>query len=298
MRVVIAGSSGFIGAALIARLEAEGHEVVRLVRRTTSGPGEVSWRPSEGTLGPAALAGADAVVNLAGAGTGDHRWTTAYKRQIMRSRVDATTTISHALAAGVAEGGPKILVNASAIGYYGDRGDDVLTEESSAGEGFLADVCRAWEGATQAAEEAGVRVSHMRSGLVLGPGGGMLGRIVPLFKAGVGGKLGSGEQYMSWVSLVDEVSAIRFLIDHDVSGPVNSTGPAPVRNSEFTEVVGKILGRPTLFAAPRVALRVGLGEFASDVLSSANVVPKVLVGAGFAHEHADIASALHWALDR
>ncbi|HEY2795372.1 MAG TPA: TIGR01777 family oxidoreductase [Micromonosporaceae bacterium] len=296
MKVVIAGSSGFIGAALIARLKDEGHEVVRLVRRTTSSPDEVSWSPAERMLGADALAGADAVVNLAGAGIGDHRWTASYKRKIQRSRVDATTTIAHAVADGIASGGPKVLVNASAIGFYGDRGDEHLTEQSPAGDGFLPDVCRAWEGATQAAEEAGARVCHLRTGLVLGPKAGLLGRMVPLFKAGLGGKLGSGKQWMSWISLADEVSAIRFLLDHDVAGPVNLTGPTPVRNGEFTQVLGDLLNRPTKVDAPKIGLRVVLGEFATDVVSSADVAPAVLTGAGFAHEHADVASALRWAL--
>jgi uncharacterized protein (TIGR01777 family) len=296
MKVVIAGASGFIGAALIARLKSEGHEVVRLVRRTTSAPGEVSWSPAERLLGPDALAGADVVVNLAGAGIGDHRWTTSYKRTIQRSRVDATTTVSHAIAAGMPEGGPKVLLNASAIGFYGDRGDERLDEQSPAGDGFLPDVCRAWEGATQAAEEAGARVCHLRTGLVLGPKAGLLGRMVPLFKAGVGGKLGDGKQWMSWISLADEIGAIRFLMDHDIAGPVDLTGPAPVRNSEFTQVMGELLSRPTLLAVPKIGLRVALGEFATDVVSSAHVSPAILTGAGFAHEHHDIAGALRWAL--
>jgi uncharacterized protein len=298
MRVVIAGSSGFIGTTLIARLKSEGHDVVRLVRRTTTAPDEVSWTPAERTLGPDALAGADAVVNLAGAGIGDHRWTASYKRQIQRSRIDATTTLSHAVAAGVADGGPKVLINASAIGFYGDRGDERLDEQSPAGDGFLPDVCRAWEGATQAAEEAGARVTHLRTGLVLSPKAGLLGRMMPLFKAGIGGKLGDGKQWMSWISLADEVGAIRFLLDHDVAGPVNLTAPLPVRNDEFTKVMGELLGRPTILPVPKIGLRVVLGEFSSDVVASADVIPTVLTGAGFVHEHQDLPSALHWALDR
>jgi uncharacterized protein (TIGR01777 family) len=298
MRVVIAGSSGFLGAALIARLRGEGHTVVRLVRRTTDAPDEVSWVPAERTLGPDALAGADAVVNLAGAGVGDHRWTSDYKRKIQRSRVDATTTLSHALAAGVADGGPRVLLNASAIGFYGDRGDEVLTEQSPPGDGFLADVCRAWEGATQAAEDAGVRVCHLRTGLVLDHRAGILHRQVPLFRAGLGGKLGSGNQYMSWISLADEISAIRFLMDRDICGPVNLTGPQPVRNAEFTQVMSTIMSRPARLPVPRVALQIALGEFASDVLSSEYVTPAALAEAGFVHEHPDVTSALRWALDR
>jgi uncharacterized protein len=296
MKVVIAGSSGFIGAALIARLKSEGHDVVRLVRRTTSAPDEVSWTPAERTLGPDAFAGADIVVNLAGAGVGDHRWTSSYKQEIQRSRVDATTTIAHAVAAGIADGGPKVLVNASAIGFYGDRGDEVLTEQSPAGDGFLPDVCRAWEGATVAAEEAGARVCHLRTGLVLGPKAGLLGRMLPLFKAGIAGKLGTGKQWMSWISLADEVGAIRFLMDADVAGPVNLTGPKPVRNDEFTKIMSTLLSRPALLPVPKIGLRVALGEFSSDVVSSADVVPSVLAEAGFTHEHPDLTGALRWAL--
>lgn len=298
MRVVIAGASGFIGTGLVAQLRGEGHEVVRLVRRTTLAPDELSWTPAERTLGADALVGADAVVNLAGVGIGDHRWTPSYKRQIQRSRVDATTTLAHAVAAGIGDGGPRVLVNASAIGYYGDRDDELLDEDSPAGDGFLPDVCRAWEGSTQAAEEAGARVAVVRTGLVLGPKGGLLGRLVPLFSAGVGGRLGSGKQWMSWISLADEVSAIRFLLDHDVAGPVNATGPKPVRNDEFTQVIGELLKRPTLLPVPKVGLRIVLGEFSSDVLSSANVIPTALMDAGFVHAHPDVTSALRWALDR
>ncbi len=298
MRVVVAGSSGFIGTALVAQLKDQGHEVVRLVRRTTASSDEMTWSPAERMLGPDALAGADAVVNLAGAGVGDHRWTAAYKRTIQRSRVDATTTLSHAVAAGLPNGGPKILVNASAIGYYGDRGEEPLDENSPPGEGFLPDVCRAWEGATQAAEEAGARVVHLRTGLVLGSGAGLMGRVVPLIKAGIGGRLGSGKQWMSWITLADELSAIRYAIDHELAGAVNLTAPNPVRNDEFTKVLGSVLGRPTIMPVPAVGLKIVLGQFSSDVLSSARVQPDVLVGNGFNFQHADLEPALRWATGR
>jgi uncharacterized protein (TIGR01777 family) len=297
VRVVVAGSSGFIGTALVATLRADGHDVVRLVRRTPARPDELSWSPHDGTIDPAALAGADAAINMAGVGVGDHRWTDAYKREIQRSRVDATTTLSHAIATAGA-GGPRVLLNASASGYYGDRGDEPLDERSPAGDGFLADVCRSWETATQAAEDAGIRVCHMRSGLVLGPGGGPLKRMAPLFRAGVGGKLGSGRQFMPWISLTDEVGAIRFLLDHDISGPVNLSGPTPVRNSEFTRAFGQVVDRPAVLPAPTFGLRIVLGEFASDVLTSARMLPSVLLQAGFQHEHSDVTSALRWSLSR
>jgi uncharacterized protein len=296
MRVVIAGSSGLIGTALADRLHGEGHEVVRLVRRAPSGPDEIRWAPAEGTLGPDALAGADVVVNLAGTGIGDHRWTPAYKREIVRSRVDATTTLSHAIAAGSGPAVPGVLINASAIGFYGDRGDEPLDESSPPGTGFLPDVCRAWEGATSAAEEAGARVVHLRTGLVLSPDGGLMGRMVPLFRAGAGGRLGSGRQWMSWISLADEIGAIRFLMDHDVSGPVNLTAPEPVRNRDFTTALAGALHRPALLPVPRIGLRVALGEFSTDVLSSASVTPAALAGAGFRHTHPTLPEALRWAL--
>ncbi len=298
MRIIAAGVSGFIGTALLDRLTSDGHDVVRLVRRTTQAPGEITWSPGEGALDARALAGADAVINLAGAGVGDHRWTTAYKREILRSRVDATTTIAHAIAGLPAADRPGVLLNASAIGYYGSRGIGELSEESPPGDGFLPDVCRAWESATTTAEDAGVRVCHLRTGLVLGKGGGVLGRMLPLVKAGVGGKLGSGHQIMSWISLADEVGAIMFLLDHDIAGAVNLTGPAPVSNIEFTHALGEVVGRPTVLPVPGIALKVALGEFSSDVLSSANVLPKALLGAGFAHQHADVTAALRWATDQ
>jgi uncharacterized protein len=272
--------------------------VVRLVRRAAADPGEATWVPAERTLGPAALVGADVVVNLAGAGVGDRRWTSAYKRTIQRSRVDATTTLAHAIAAGIADGGPRVLVNASAIGFYGDRGDEILTEDSPPGEGFFPDVCRAWEGATQAAEEAGARVVHLRTGLVLGPREGMLGRMVPLFKAGAGGRLGGGKQWMSWIALADELAAIRYVMDHDVAGAVNLTSPNPVRNQEFTKVLGSVLGRPAVLPVPSVGLKIALGEFANDVLSSARVLPNVLVDHGFGFEFPDLESALRSATER
>jgi uncharacterized protein (TIGR01777 family) len=298
MRVVVAGASGFIGSALVSALKDQQHDVVRLVRRPVASPDELTWSPSEGTLGPDALAGADVVVNLAGAGIGDHRWTAAYKRTIQRSRVDTTTTLAHAIAAGIATGGPKVLVNASAIGFYGDRGDETLDESSPAGDGFLADVCRAWEGATQAAEEAGARVAHLRTGLVLGRRAGLLARLVPLFKAGAGGRLGGGRQWMSWIALPDEIAAIRYAMDHDVAGAINLTAPNPVRNDEFTRVLGRVLGRPAMLPVPSPALRAVLGEFASDVLSSARVRPGVLLDQGFDHVYPDLEPALRWATER
>lgn len=295
MRIVIAGSSGFIGAALVARLRAEGHDVARLVRRTPQAPDELSWSPSDGQLDPATLTGADIAINLAGAGVGDKRWNEAYKREIRSSRVDSTVTLSRAIAAST--DGPRVLLNASAIGYYGDRGDEPLDEHSPPGDGFLPNVCRAWEAGTQAAEDAGVRVCHLRSGLVLASGGGLLQRLVTLFKAGVGGKLGNGRQYVSWISLADEIGAIRFLMGRDdLAGPVNLTAPAPVTNAEFTRVLSRILHRPAILPVPKAAVRLALGQFSEDVLASTRAIPVVLTEAGFHHEYADLAAALQWAL--
>lgn len=295
MRVVIGGAGGFLGTALSASLRADGHEVVRLVRRTPEGPGEVSWSPADGALDPAALAGADVAVNLAGVGVGDRRWTAAYKQQIRASRVDSTVTLSHALAA--ANGGPRVLLNASAIGYYGDRGDEVLDENAPPGDGFFPDVCRAWEAATQVAEEAGVRVCNLRSGLVVGPGG-MMKRLVPLYRAGIGGPLGGGRHYMSWISLADHVAAVRFLMTAQLSGPVNLTAPKPVPNAVFSDALGKALRRPSVLPAPAFGVRLVLGEFANNVLESARVVPRVLLDAGYEFRHPEIDGALRWAVTR
>lgn len=295
MRIVVGGASGLIGSALVRRMQQDGHEVVRLVRRAPKGPDEVAWSPADRTLDPAALTGADIAINLAGAGVGDHRWTDSYKETIRRSRVDSTVTISRAIVA--AANGPKVLLNASAIGYYGSRADDVLTEESTPGDSFLSDVARAWESATQSAEDAGVRVCHLRSGLVLSAAGGLLQRVTQLFRYGLGGRLGDGKQFMSWVSLADEIGAIKFLMTHDdIAGPVNLTGPTPVRNSEFTKVLGEVMKKPTIFPAPKFGIRMVLGEFSEDVLASIRATPAALTAAGFTHQHQDVRSALQWAL--
>jgi hypothetical protein len=295
VRVVIGGAGGFLGTALSARLRADGDEVVRLVRRTPEGPDEVSWSPADAAVDPAALAGADIAVNLAGVGVGDRRWTAAYKQQIRASRVDSTVTLSRALAA--ASDGPRVLLNASAIGYYGDRGDEVLDENAPPGDGFFPDVCRAWEAATQAAEEAGVRVCNLRTGLVVGPGG-LMKRLVPLYRAGIGGPLGGGRHYMSWISLADHVAAVRFLMTAQLSGPVNLTAPKPVPNAVFSDALGKALRRPSVLPAPAFGVRLVLGEFANNVLESARVVPRVLLDAGYEFRHPEIDAALRWAVTR
>jgi len=296
VRIIIAGSSGFLGTALTKGLRAAGHEVVRLVRRTPQGSDEVSWNPAVGELDPSALTGADVVVNLAGVGVGDRRWTAAFKQELRSSRVDSTATLSRALAA--TEDGPRVLLNASAIGYYGDRGDEVLDEDSRAGDGFLSGLCRDWEAATQAAEEAGVRVCRLRNGLVLGPGGGTLKPMVRIYKAGIGGPLGNGRQYMSWISLADHLAAVEFLMTAELSGPVNLTGPVPVPNVVFSDALAHALHRPGLVPAPRFGMRLVLGELADNALESTRVVPRVLQDAGFEFRHQDVDSAMRWAVGR
>ncbi len=236
MKIVITGSSGLIGSALVPALRDDGHTVLRLVRRPPAGADELRWDPPTRTLDPAALSGVDAVVNLAGVGIGDRRWTAARKRAVLASRVDATETVAAAVAA--VDPRPRALLSASAIGWYGDTGDTTVDESAPAGHDFLADLCRRWEAATRTAAEAGVRVAHLRSGLVCGPGG-LLGRLLPLARLGLAAPLGSGRQWWSWISLADEVGAIRHVLGADgIAGPVNLTGPEPVTNREFTTTLG------------------------------------------------------------
>jgi uncharacterized protein (TIGR01777 family) len=295
MRVVLSGASGLIGTALNAALPASGHEVKTLVRHPTSTPGEDSWDPTRGLLDPDFLADADAVVCLSGVGVGDHRWTDSYKREIIASRVDSVGTVARTLAE---YRGPRILIVASAVGYYGDTGDRLVDEDSPAGSSFLSKVCTQWEAAADPARSAGVRVVHLRTGLVLSRDGGLLKRLKPLVQVGVAGKLGSGKQFMPWISLRDEVRAIEYVLTHEVSGPANLTAPAPARNAEFMSTLGSVLHRPTVLPTPGFAIRAVLGEFATDVLTGQRAVPAVLTKAGFAFEHNDLESALRWALDR
>lgn len=299
MRVLIAGSSGFLGGRLVRHLRDGGHEVRRLVRRESRAGDEISWHPAGGVLDPAGLSPVDVAVNLAGAGVGDRRWTAAYKKQLRDSRVDTTTTLARGITAAVGAGhGPKILLNASGVGYYGDTGDRVVDEQSPPGEGFLAELSRVWEAATGPAEDAGVRVVHLRTGLVLSGGAGLLGRMLLPFRFGVGGRLGNGRQYMPWISLADWLGAVEFLIRRDdVAGPVNVVGPAPVTNAEFTRVLGRLLHRPAVLPLPTAALRLGLGEFAGEAVASQRVVSGVLTAAGYQFRHRDVTAALRAALD-
>lgn len=297
MRIVVSGASGLIGTSLVDALRRGGHEVTTLVRREPNGPDQVRWDPAAGDLDPGALSGADAVVHLSGAGVGDRRWTSRYKATLIDSRVDSTTTI--ATAAARAEQPPKALISASGIDAYGDTGDREVREDAPFGTGFLADLCRVWEAATAPAEEAGIRVAHLRSGLVMGPSGGLMGRLKPLYKAGLGGRLGSGEQWWPWISLRDEVAAIQFLLTAaDVSGPVNLVGPELVTNAEFNAEFGRQVHRPALAAVPAFALRIALGDFADNgILSSKKTVPGVLLDHGFEFTDATLASALRYSLD-
>jgi uncharacterized protein (TIGR01777 family) len=294
MRVVVTGSSGLIGSALVRSLTADGHDVLRLVRRDARAADEAQWDPARRRLDGALLAGADAVVNLAGAGIGDHRWSDDYKRTVLASRVDATTTIATAVAARPVSDRPRVLLSASAVGFYGDTGENAVDESAPQGAGFLADVVRQWEQSTAPAAEAGVRVVTPRSGIVLAAGGGALGKVLPLFKLGLGGRLGSGQQWMSWVALPDEVAALRFVLEReDISGPVNVTAPEPVRNRDYTKAIARAVHRPALARVPPVALRAALGGFADEgVLVSQRVLPARLDDAGFAFTYVDVDAAL------
>ena len=291
MRIAVTGASGLIGTELVAALRGRGDEVVRLVRREPTAPDESSWDPLSGRVDPAGLEGVEAIVHLAGVGVGDHRWSEAYKREIRTSRTAGTRTI--AIAAASMDPRPRVLVSASAIGYYGDTADRTVTEFSPPGKGFLAEVVVAWESAADPAREAGIRVAHPRTGLVVSGKGGAWGRLFPIFKLGAGGKLGSGSQYWSFISMADEVDALLRLIDDDsLAGPVNLTAPNPATNAEVTKAMAQVLHRPALFPVPAIALKAVLGEFSSEVLGSARVLPERLESVGFEWTHPDIVSAI------
>ncbi|PID96272.1 MAG: TIGR01777 family protein [Actinomycetales bacterium] len=290
--VAVTGASGLIGKALVDYLEARGDTVVRFVRRLPAGPEERQWTPRPGGLDPATLADVDAVVHLAGAGVGDHRWTPAYKELILRSRVDSTRCVAAAIAERARTGHVVRLVNGSAIGVYGDRGDERLTEKSPPGTGFLADVVQAWENAADAAVTAGAPVAFSRTGLVMSADGGAFQRLLALARFGLAGPLGSGRQWWSWITLRDEIRALAHLVDRpEIVGPVNLVGPDPRPQRQVVAALASALGRPALVPAPAFALRVALGEFADDILASQRVEPRLLLDNGFGFEQATLGSA-------
>ncbi|WP_375498352.1 TIGR01777 family oxidoreductase [uncultured Jatrophihabitans sp.] len=289
MLVLLAGASGLIGPALRESLLADGHTVRTLVRREPTTPDEDRWDPAAGLMDPGVLDGVDVAVCLSGAGVGDKRWTDKYKKTIVASRVDTVGTLATTIAK---TGSTAKLVCASAVGYYGDTGDRRIDETAPAGNGFLSGVCEQWERAADPARAAGVTVSHLRTGLVLAKAGGLLPRLGLLVKLGLGGKLGSGRQYFPWISLTDEIAAIRFVLEQDVPGAVNLTAPNPVTNAEFTKTLGSVLHRPTFLIVPGFGARIVLGEFAGDVLTGQNAVPAALEAAGFTFTHPHLRAAL------
>ena len=279
MKIVVSGASGLIGSALVPALEADGHEVRRLVRREPRSPSEIAWDPEAGTLDGDAIAGVDAIVNLSGATIG-RRWTDARKREILDSRVDTTGLLAGTAAA--VEPKPSVFVSASGAGVYGDRGDEILTEASEPGTGFLADVVRAWEAAADPAREAGIRVVNLRQGIVLAKDGGALDRMLPPFKLGLGGRVGSGKQWWTWVGLDDVAAAYSFALGGDLSGAVNLSAPNPVTNQQLTVALGKALGRPTLFSLPAFAARAAFGQMGEEMLlGGQRALPRRLLDAGF-----------------
>jgi uncharacterized protein (TIGR01777 family) len=299
VRVAITGASGLIGGALIRALRADGHQVLQLVRRTPRTAEEHRWDPQHHRVDPAVLADVDAVVNLAGTPIRPRPFTDGYKERLLTSRLDATTTISQALAdaATVDPGRTRVLLSASAVGFYGDTGSRTVTEQDPAGSDFLAQVCAQWEAATATAETAGIRVAHLRSGLVLDRSAMLVQVLGPIFRLGLGGRMGSGRQYWPWISLADEIGAIRHLLTADVSGPVNLTGPEPATNADFVAEMGRQLHRPTVLPVPALALKLALGEFGrSSVVGGQRARPVRLQESGYEFTHPDLRSALQAAL--
>lgn len=302
MRVVLTGSSGLLGGALGASLRGDGHDVVRLVRREPAAHDEFRWDPSSGAVDPAALAGAEAVVNLAGPGLGDRPWTPAYRRTVLTARVQATRTIATAMATSVgpADPRPRTLISSSAVGYYGNPGERVVDESDPPGTTYLARIASSWEDATAPAREAGIRVVTTRTAVVVSAAGGAFGRrLLPLFRLGLGGRVGSGQQWWSWVTLADYVSAVRFLLDDTaIEGPVNISAPEAIRNAELTAAMARVLHRPAILWAPGFALRLPLRDFAEDLLGGQRVAPLRLLDAGFSFAQPSFEPALRAVLSR
>ena len=285
-RIAITGSTGLIGSALVGHLRSEGHTVQRLVRRKAIASDEIEWDPKVGTVDLVALAGVDAIIHLAGAGVGDKRWGNKYRAEILNSRLLGTSTIAQA----ATQVQPSVFICASAIGFYGETGNRAVIEADRSGDDFLAAVCREWEGAADLA--IGVRTVKIRTGLVLEPTGGALGRMLPLFRFGLGGKLGSGKQWWSWITLHDQLRAICHLLESSVVGPVNLTAPNPVTNQEFTAALARALHRPALFLVPGFILKIALGGFATEVLGSKKVLPHALTEDGFIFDYPHLTTAL------
>ena len=291
MKIAIAGASGLVGAAISPELEAEGHNIVRLVRSSPRG-GEIEWHPNQDSIETGKLEGFDAIINLAGENVSEGRWTDEKKKKIHDSRVHGTHLLSEAIAKLISK--PRVFLCASATGIYGDRGDETLHEQSESGGGFLAGVCREWEKATEPAYRAGVRVVNLRFGPILARAGGMLEKMLTPFKMGLGGKIGSGKQYISWVGIEDAIAAMKLALnDESIRGPVNVVSPKPVTNERFTRALGEVLSRPTLMAMPAFAARLAFGEMADEMLLvSQKVIPKKLQAAGFQFEYSDVETAL------
>ena len=299
MDIAVSGSSGLIGTALVKALAEAGHRPIRLVRRApTPGADEIRFEPASGQLDRQSLDGVDGVVNLSGAGIGDRRWTESYKQLCITSRTDSTALLAETMAA--MDRPPAVFVSGSAVGYYGSRGDTELAEDAGAGEGFLADLCVAWEAAAKPAVDAGVATSFVRTGIVLSTEGGALSKLLPLFRLGLGGRFGSGRQYMPWITIDDQVAAIIALLDGTITGPVNLTAPNPVTNAEFASVLGRVLGRPALVPIPAFGPRLLMGPERADALlfDSLRVVPGVLEGAGHRFAHRELEDGLRAVLGR
>lgn len=297
MRVAITGSSGLIGTALAAALKAAGHEAIGVVRRAPSST-DISWDPAAGILDGDRFTGVDALVNLAGPGIADHRWTDEYKRELRDTRIEATTLIAETLAR--LDGGPRTLISASGVNYYGEDEDATFDETSPPGDGFLAELCVDWEASTAAATNAGIRVAVIRTGIVLSSAGGALAKMLPLFKLGLGGRFGSGRQWQSWISIDDHVAAIIHLIEGTASGPVNLTAPNPVTNREFAATLGRVLKRPAVLPVPKFGPMALFGRELVDTLlySGQRVVPQVLQAGGFQFRHATLEPALRAVLGK
>ena len=285
-RIAVTGTTGLIGSALVGHLKAEGHTVQRLVRRPALTPEEVTWDPKKGTVDLAALEGVDAIIHLAGAGVGDKRWSKKYRAEILNSRLLGTTTIATA----VNTLKPSLFICASAMGYYGETGNRAVIESDRPGNDFLATVCKEWEGAADLVRD--VRTVKLRTGLDLDPADGALGKMLPLFRFGLGGKLGSGKQWWSWITLHDVIRAITFAIENDISGPINLTSPNPATNQEFTAALARALRRPALLPVPGFALKIALGGFSAEILGSKKVLPQALTDAGFTFDYPHLAPAI------